>query len=153
MQPHGHALQAQSCLSSLPLAAKGHCVGLLVFGSSEGSVCSMTVSDAFLTPMRQPASHALLQDQQRLKQEADRARRLAADMGDELASVQERMQQMQAELKGVKDTAREQLQELGQLKVVGRLKIDSYRHRHRAFPVVVVKVSVLLPCTKSCINW
>ena len=65
-----------------------------------------------------------LQDQQRLKRDADKAHRLAADLGDELAGAQERMQQMQAELKGVKDTAREQLLELEQLKVVGGLEMD-----------------------------
>ena len=81
-------------------------------------------------PVGQPALRALLQDQQRLKQEADKAHQLATDAGDELASARERMQQMQAELKGVKDTAQEQLQELGQLKVVGRLKIQCCRHRY-----------------------
>ena len=60
----------------------------------------------------------LLQSQQRLKREADKARQLAAEQEDELASARERMERMQAELKGVKDAAREQLLELEQLKTV-----------------------------------
>ena len=60
----------------------------------------------------------LLQSQQRLKREADKARQLAAEREDELASAHERMERMQAELKGVKDAAREQLLELEQLKTV-----------------------------------
>lgn len=60
----------------------------------------------------------LLQSQQRLKREADKARQLAAEQEDELASTRERMEHMQAELKGVKDAAREQLLELEQLKTV-----------------------------------
>ena len=72
-----------------------------------------------MTPSVRNNVTALLQDQQKLKQEADKAHKLAADLGDELSSAQERMQQMQAELKGVKDTAHEQLLELEQLKTVG----------------------------------
>ena len=60
----------------------------------------------------------LLQSQQRLKREADKACQLAAEQADELASARERMERMQAELKGVKDAAREQLLELEQLKTV-----------------------------------
>ena len=61
----------------------------------------------------------LSQNQQKLKREADKARQLAAEQDEELASSRERMEQMQAELKGVKDTAREQLLELEQMKTVG----------------------------------
>jgi len=61
----------------------------------------------------------LPQNQQKLKREADKARQLAAERNEELASAHERMAQMQAELKGVKDTAREQLLELEQMKTVG----------------------------------
>jgi hypothetical protein len=60
----------------------------------------------------------LLQTQQRLKREADKARQLAAEREDELASAHERMERMQVELKGVKDAAREQVLELEQLKAV-----------------------------------
>lgn len=70
-------------------------------------------------------SHRLPQDQQRLKHEADKARQLAAEQGDELASARERMEQMKEELKGVKDTVREQLLELEQLKTVQRWPIIS----------------------------
>ena len=72
-----------------------------------------------LDVLRLNALHVVLQDQQRLKQAADKARQLAVEQGDELARAQARMQQMQAELTGVTDTAREQLLELDQLKGVG----------------------------------
>ncbi len=71
----------------------------------------------------------LLQSQQRLRREADTARQLAAEREDELANMHKRLVRMQAELKGVKDAAREQLLELEKLKTV-RFSFPTYFRHH-----------------------
>lgn len=108
-----------------------------------------------LAPVNSPvltAASAPLQDQQKLKQEADKAHKLAADLGDELANAQERMQQMQAELKGVKDTARQQLLELEQLKTVRSPGLTAFGTGLAASTAVGVTVMPIPSCSKTSLS-